>query len=148
MGEGDVLPTTVPSPPLVFLPAGEMKCSGASRKTHQPLRGAETTKIFGRKKRHRSADLRISVWSTPEAQRVACGFGGGPYTPKDSSKNRKEPDKVRSTAGRASGRPFHWIRTNAQSVRSGRRADPFSSVSPPSSTHEIAQTLHGICPDQ
>ncbi|MGO3342923.1 MAG: hypothetical protein ACTIK1_11245, partial [Glutamicibacter arilaitensis] len=27
-------------------------------------------------------------WSTPEAQRAACGFGDGPYTPKDSSKKQ------------------------------------------------------------
>jgi hypothetical protein len=45
-------------------------------------------------------------WSTPEAQRVACGFEVA-RTPEGQQQEQEKADGVRSTAGRASGRPIH-----------------------------------------
>ena len=114
-------------PPSQALPQLFFACWRNEMKRGQPQnpstrQGCGNQKIFGRKKRRRSADLRISGCSTPEAQRVACGFGGGPYTPKDSSKKQKRrTDGVRATAGRASGRRLLCVRACEDAELCGSR---------------------------
>ena len=73
--------------------------------THENLGPEEATKERG---------PRISGWSTPEAQRVACGFGGGPYTPKDSSKKQ---EKTGRSPGQQPAAP-----ADARSLRECRRS--------------------------